>query len=177
MRHIAVAYLAALSLSFLASDPTALRAQDAATPDTQSATTDTLWTSSLKDLSDTPQAFSQWKGKVTLVYFWATWCAPCHKEAPHLSKIYERMKDKDVTVVGIGIDNAEKVRDFVAKYDLKNPTLYGGQEAVQLGRDLGNSLGAIPFAVIIGRDGKIAKTIRGDAPEGEIEGILSSLLG
>ena len=140
-------------------------------------TTDTLWSAKFKDLDGKEQSFEQYKGKVLIVYFWAAWCAPCHKEAPHLSQLYEANRSKDLVVVGVAIDNADKVRKFVADKKLTNPTVYGGTDAVQLGRDLGNSLGAIPFSVIIGKDGKIVETIRGDAPAGKVEAILAPLLG
>lgn len=141
------------------------------------ASTATLWTASFNDLDGKKQSFEQWKGKVIVVYFWATWCVPCHKEAPHLSKVFEANKDKNLVVVGIGIDNADKVRQFVSEKKLTNQIVYGGTEAIQLGRELGNSLGAIPFTVIIDPAGKIIETIRGDAPAGKIEAILAPLLG
>lgn len=140
-------------------------------------TTDTLWSAKFKDLDGKEQSFDQYKGKVLIVYFWATWCVPCHKEAPHLAKLYEANKSKNLVVVGVAVDNADKVRKFVADNKLTNPTVYGGNDAVQLGRDLGNSLGAIPFSVIISKDGKIVETVRGDAPEGKVEGIIAPLLG
>lgn len=141
------------------------------------ASTDTLWKAAFKDLDGKAQPFEQWKGKTIVVYFWATWCAPCHKEAPHLSKIYEANKDKGLVIVGIALDNADKVREFVGKHKLTNQIVYAGTEGIQLGRDLGNSLGAIPFTVVIDKEGKIVETLRGDTPDGKIEAILAPLLG
>ena len=136
-----------------------------------------VWSASFKDLKGERQSLSQWKGKVTIIYFWATWCAPCHKEAPRLSALYKKHAEADLVVVGIAVDNADKVRTFVDKYQLQNPIVYGGTEAIQLGRDLGNALGAIPYTVVINRNGDVIKTIRGDTPDGKLEALIGPLLG
>ncbi len=169
-----VLILGALAIFVAALTPLAI-AQDK--KEAAPASTDTLWKAAFKDLDGKPQPFEQWKGKTILVYFWATWCAPCHKEAPLLSKIYEANKDKGLVIVGVALDNADKVRDFVAKHNLKNQIVYAGTDGIQLGRDLGNSLGAIPFTVVIDKDGKIVETLRGDTPDGKIEAIIAPLLG
>lgn len=145
--------------------------------DAKHPSSDPVWSSSFKDLDGNLQNLKQWKGKVAVIYFWATWCAPCHIEAPKLSALYEKSKNRGLVVIGIAVDNADKVRKFVEKNALKNPTVYGGTEAIQLGRDLGNDLGAIPYTAIIDRDGNVVKTIRGDTPEGKLEGIINPLLG
>lgn len=138
---------------------------------------DPVWASSFKNLNGETQPLEQWKGKTVLIYFWATWCAPCHKEAPRLSALYEKYKDKGFVVIGLAVDNADKVRKFVADKALKNPTIYGGTDAIQLGRDLGNDLGAIPYTVIVDPEGTVVETIRGDTPDGKIEALISPLLG
>jgi len=138
---------------------------------------DAVWASSFKDLTDTVQPLSQYKGKVAVVYFFATWCVPCHLETPKLVKLYNTFKQDDMVVIGIALDNADKVRAFSKKYDVDYPVVYGGREAVQLGRDLGNDQGAIPFTVVIDKSGKIVETIKGDTPDGKLESVLRPLVG
>jgi len=140
------------------------------------ATADALWSASFKDLTGAMQSLAQYKGKTAVVYFWATWCAPCQKEGPALQALYNKYKDKNFTVVGIALDNADKVRDFAAKHGMAFPIVYGGREAIELGKTLGNSLGGIPFVVVIDRDGKIVERITGESPDGKVEGIVSPLL-
>ncbi len=141
------------------------------------ASADTLWTATFKDTTGAVQTFERLKGKIAVVYFWATWCEPCQKEAPHLKALYEKYRDKGVDVLGIAMDNADKVKDFVAKHQLTFQVVYGGREAIQLSKDLGNSLGAIPFLVVIGRDGKIVEGITGETKDGRVESIIAPLLG
>ena len=141
-----------------------------------SASSDTLWTATFNDTAGTPRTFENLKGKISVVYFWATWCAPCEAEAPLLKALYESHNSKGVEVLGIALDNADKVKVFVAKHQLPFTVVYGGREAIQLGKDLGNSLGGIPYLVVIGRDGKIVERITGEFKGGRLEGIIDPLL-
>lgn len=145
--------------------------------DVKPASTDSLYATPLKNLDDQPQTLEQYKGKVSVVYFWATWCAPCQIETPKLVKLYNRFKDKDVVVIGIALDNADKVRAFTKKMGVDYPTVYGGGSAIQIGRDLGNNVGAVPFTVILDKSGKVVETIKGDTPDGKLEAILEPLAG
>lgn len=138
---------------------------------------DAVWLSHFKDLTDTMQPLSQWKGKTTVVYFFATWCVPCHLETPKLVKLYEMFKQNDMVVIGIALDNADKTRAFAKKYNVAYPVVYGGRDAVQLGQDLGNDQGAIPFTVAIDKGGKIVEVIKGDTPDGKLESVLRPLVG
>ena len=144
--------------------------------DTPAQPSDAVWASSFKDLTDTMQPLSQWKGKTTVIYFFATWCVPCHLETPKLVKLYNMFKQNDMVVIGIALDNADKTRAFAKRYNVEYPVVYGGRDAVQLGRDLGNDQGAIPFTVVIDRGGKIVEVIKGDTPDGKLESILRPLV-
>ena len=137
---------------------------------------DPVWAASFKDLTGSPQALAAYKGKVALVYFWATWCEPCQKEGPAFQALYEKLKDRNFVVVGIAVDNADKVRAFAKDKGMLFPIVYGGTDAIKLSKDIGNSLGGIPYVVIIDKDGRIVERITGDAKEGRIEGLIAPLL-
>ena len=137
---------------------------------------DFVWNSSFKDVDGAEQALAQYKGKTTVVYFWATWCIPCRLETPKLIKLYDAHKAQDLVVIGIALDNADKVRTFVQKYEVDYPVVYGGREAVQLTKDLGNDVGAIPFTVVIDKTGRIVETIKGDTPDGKLEQVIRPIL-
>lgn len=143
----------------------------------EGASTASLYTTQLKNLQDQPQTLEDYKGKVSIVYFWATWCAPCQLETPKLVRLYDRFKDKGVVVIGIALDNADKVRAFTKKMGVDYPTVYGGTSAIQIGRDLGNDVGAVPFTVILDKAGKVVETIKGDTPDGKLEAIVAPLAG
>ena len=80
-------------------------------------------------------------------------------------------------MIGIALDNADKVRAFTKKMGVTYPTVYGGTSAIQIGRDLGNDVGAVPFTVILDKAGNVVETIRGDTPDGKLEAILAPLVG
>ena len=150
------------------------RAEDAGKP-----VGDAFYGASFKDLKDQMASMDQYKGKVVVMYFWATWCVPCRVETPNLVKLNEeyKSKGKNVVVVGLALDNGDKVRQFVKDYSLTYPIFYGGHDAVQLGKSLGNDQGAIPFTVGIGKDGTLVHTFKGDIPNSELEKIIDPLVG
>ena len=80
-------------------------------------------------------------------------------------------------MVGLALDNGDKVRQFVKDNDLTYPVFYGGHDAVELGKSLGNDQGAIPFTVVIGKDGTLVHTFKGDIPNSELEKIIDPLVG
>lgn len=163
---------AALVLSLACVTPTI--ADDAGKP-----VGDQLYSASFKDMKDQMESLGQFKGKVLVMYFWATWCVPCRVETPNLVKLNEayKSKGKDVQVVGLALDNGDKVREFVKDNDITYPIFYGGHDAIELGKALGNDQGAIPFTVVIGKDGKLEKTFKGDLPNADLEKIIDPLVG
>jgi thiol-disulfide isomerase/thioredoxin len=135
-----------------------------------------VYASSFKNLKDQSESLASLKGKVTVIYFWATWCVPCRVETPKLVKLYDGYKAKGVEVVGIALDNADKVRAFVKDMNATYPVYYGGHDAVELGKTLGNDQGAIPFMVVIDKAGKIVATFKGDLPDGKLESVIDPLI-
>ncbi|MCK5665029.1 MAG: TlpA family protein disulfide reductase, partial [Thiotrichaceae bacterium] len=87
---------------------------------------------SLPDLKGQQQPFSQWNDKVVLLNFWATWCPPCRREMPDFIEVYKQYKDKDFIVVGVGIDDNDKIAQFVKKLGVNYPILVGGRTAMQV---------------------------------------------
>lgn len=139
--------------------------------------TDPLFASSFKDFNRKMQPLDQYKGKLVVVYFWATWCAPCRAEVPQLIALHEKYKAKDAVVVGIAIDQADKVEKFAKEFGINYPLLVGGNEAIDLSKKLGNRIGGLPFTVIIDRQGNVIAKVLGETPKGKLEGILKPLLG
>ena len=119
-----------------------------------------LFAQTMPDLNDQPQALSQWRGKLLLVNFWATWCAPCVQEMPELSAL-QQQRASTLQVVGIGIDSPSAMRDFVKKLPVSYPVLVGGMAATDLTRALGDTVGGLPFTVLIDARGRIVQRYRG----------------
>ena len=121
------------------------------------AAADALFAVEFDDADGRPQAMDQWKGKVLLVNFWATWCAPCVEEMPELQRVQDEYLGHNVAVVGVGIDDADKIRNFRDEHHLRMPLLAAGSEALGLVRGLGDVEGVLPYTVLISPDGRVVQ--------------------
>jgi peroxiredoxin len=106
---------------------------------------------SLKDLSGKTWTFSDLRGKVVLVNFWATWCPPCRKEMPDLETLYQRFESKGFVVLGISDEEAAKVAPFIAARKVTFPVLLDPGRKVN---DLFLVEG-IPRSFVYDREGKL----------------------
>lgn len=108
----------------------------------------------LMDLKGKAVSLSQFKGKVVVVNFWATWCAPCKQEIPHLSRILETHKDQGLVILTISTDSPQtqsQVGRLARRW--KTHTLLDpeGQVVAQL-----NPRGIAPYTLVVDRQGRIA---------------------
>ena len=105
----------------------------------------------LKDLSGKSWTFSELRGKVVLVNFWATWCPPCRKEMPDLETLYERFRAKGFVVLGISDEDAAKVVPFIGERKLAFPVL------LDPGRRVNEMfvVEGIPKSFVYDREGKL----------------------
>src|SRR5271157_5359195 len=131
---------------------------------------------SLPDMRGTTQPLRQWRGKVLVVNFWATWCVPCREEMPEFVRAQRELGPQGVQFVGIAVDNPGKVARFAKELDLNYPALIGGYDAVDLSKPLGNRLLALPFTVIVSRDGHIAQTHVGPINPAQLRSTIAKLL-
>ena len=148
----------------------ATQAAPAAAPDSQP-----LFAAQFKDFERRQQPLAQFKGRPMLVYFWATWCKSCKQEVPELIALHKKFGNK-LSVVGIAIDNADKVREFVQQNRINYPVLLGSNDAVALSKQLGNTVGSLPFAVVLDAQGRIIKTLLGETPPGRFEELVRPLV-
>ncbi len=135
-----------------------------------------LLATALPDLDGRTRRLSDWKGKVVLCNFWATWCAPCREEIPMLVDLRQEYVAKGFEVVGIAIDHADKVREFSAKYEISYPVLIAEAGGLDMIRTLGNSAGALPFTVTLDRMGAIVERKLGILHRRDIEPKIKALL-
>jgi thiol-disulfide isomerase/thioredoxin len=122
-----------------------------------------------KDLQGGDQRLDQWRGKVVVVNFWATWCPPCREEIPGLIDVQRRLGPNGVQIVGIAIDSADNTREYASNIGINYPIVLGGMETIDLVRALGNKAGGLPFTVILNRQGKVAGTHLGLMTTAQIE--------
>lgn len=130
----------------------------------------------LVDTEDNMRSADEWNGKVMVLNFWATWCPPCRKEMPAFIELQEQYGKDGLQFVGIAIDEKEKVVNFSDTYGVNYPMLLGTLDAIELGKQYGNRFGALPYTVIIDREGKIAFTIRGELKKETAEAEIKKLL-
>jgi thiol-disulfide isomerase/thioredoxin len=100
------------------------------------------------------------KGKVTVVNFWGSWCPPCRAEMPGLVKAYEQLRADDVAFLGVNIrdPNIDLARAFVDQYKVPFPSIRDPQSKLALEFDIPPV--SIPATLILGRDGRPARTYR-----------------
>jgi thiol-disulfide isomerase/thioredoxin len=136
----------------------------------------TLLALSLPDADGKEQPVEQWRGKVLVVNFWATWCEPCRDEMPRFMALQDQYGGKGLQFVGVAIDQADKVRRFTSEIQLNYPTLVGGYGAIQLSKSFGNQLGALPFTVVVDRSGRVVHTQLGQLSDAQLRPMLGKLL-
>jgi thiol-disulfide isomerase/thioredoxin len=138
---------------------------------------------SFKDLDGKEATLAQYKGKVVLVNFWATWCEPCRVEIPWLIEMQQKYGPKGFTVLGVDVDDESRdtIATFVGeeRFDVNgtkaqmNYPIFRGNDAVA--EKFGGLLG-YPTSFLISRDGKVVKKVQGLVSYDEIAKAIESQL-
>ena len=128
------------------------------------------------DLGGKTRRLAEWKGKIVVCNFWATWCHPCREEIPMLISVSEKVAPKGVEVVGIAVDFAAKVRSFVKDYKISYPVLLAGDNGIELMHAAGNGLGGLPYTVFLDRRGRIVHQKLGELSRAEVDTQLDKML-
>jgi thiol-disulfide isomerase/thioredoxin len=137
-------------------------AADTAAQASTPPSTASIYDHTLNDPEGRPQALARWKGKLLVLNFWATWCAPCVAEMPDLEKAQREYAGRNVAIVGVGTEEPARVREFRDRIGLHDMTLLaGGYDALLLARSLGDSQGVLPYTVLVSADGVVLQTQTG----------------
>jgi thiol-disulfide isomerase/thioredoxin len=138
--------------------------------------TQALFAANLPNENGVSQALSQYKGKIIVLNFWATWCSPCREEMPELSQLYEEYKSKNVVVLGVAVDELALVKEFSQATPVSYPLFAAENDGMNLTANLGNDKGILPYTVIIKPDGSVVRTFFGRINKALILASLKPLL-
>ena len=131
----------------------------------------------LNDLNGQQHNLYDWHGKVIMLNFWATWCGPCQIEIPDFIDYQSRYADKGLQVIGVGLDEVRKLKNYVRTVGINYPILQADPEQqYSLLNQWGNPFGVLPFTVIIARDGHLIFMQQGIFNKQDFEEIVEPLL-
>jgi len=128
----------------------------------------------LEDINGRPLSLTDYQGKVVLLDFWATWCAPCLEEIPHFVEMQQKYGPQGMQVIGISMDdNAKPVQAFYQQQKMNYPVAIGD---AKLAERYGGVLG-LPVTFVIDREGRIAKKFVGATDTKVIEQEVVRVMG
>lgn len=127
----------------------------------------------VKDMNGASVRLADYKGKVILLNFWATWCGPCQTEIPELVQTYAEYRDRGVVVLGVSIDDtAETLRAYAQAKKMNYPVLLMQDDVDQA---YGPIFG-VPITFFIGRDGTISRKHFGPVTKEQVDQEIKALL-
>ena len=112
----------------------------------------------LTDLAGKEQSLGQYRGKIVLLNFWATWCKPCTTEMPAMQTVYDKLRDKGFVVLAVNeLEDDAKVREHIKQYGHTFPVLMDRDNKVA------NQFGVfgLPVSVFIDQEGRVQEYIKG----------------
>lgn len=118
---------------------------------------------------------SDYKGKIILLDFWATWCQPCRRGIPDLVELKNEYKNKAFEIIGISLDQENTIAGvvpFIKEYKINYPVVYGDMEIIQ---NYGG-IQSIPTSFVINKEGKIVKSYIGLTEKSVYDKVIKKLL-
>jgi peroxiredoxin len=131
----------------------------------------------LKDMHGRDVKLADYRGKVILLNFWATWCGPCRLEIPAFVEMQDRFRKDGLVVLGLSVDDPpEKLPPFAEEFKMNYPVLVGLDREDVLEKPPYGPLVGVPVSFLIGRNGKICSKHIGMASKAEFEKEIRGLL-
>lgn len=130
----------------------------------------------LPDVDGRPRHLGEWRNKILILNFWATWCPPCREEIPLLIAVQKKYAAQGVQVVGLALDRAEGVKAYGVSAGINYPLLVHDSDMLKIMELYGNRSGALPFSVVLDRQGTIVTRKLGAFRGAELENILKPVI-
>ncbi len=130
----------------------------------------------LPALSGGKITLDDYKGKLVLLNFWASWCPPCRAEIPGFINTQNKYKDKPFSFVGIAIEDKDAVKKYSQEVGINYPTAYGVDESYKVAASYGNPDGGLPYSILISKDQKVLEVFSGFLSEGKLEELINKNL-
>jgi thiol-disulfide isomerase/thioredoxin len=134
-----------------------------------------LMAATFRDGEGRARSLGEFQGKVVVLNFWATWCAPCREEMPGFERLQAKWGPRGIQFVGVSAEEAARVSSFARSLKISYPLWVGGDEVGEISRRLGNSRGVLPHTVVLGRAGEVVNTRVGAYPEAEMDALLGQM--
>ncbi|MGE5173017.1 MAG: TlpA disulfide reductase family protein [Betaproteobacteria bacterium] len=127
----------------------------------------------LQDLNGKNVKLSDYKGKVVLLDFWATWCPPCRASIPAIEKIHKMYKDKGLVVLAVSLDDGgwDSVKSFITEYGITYTVLKGTEDVA-----VNYMVRTIPMLLVLDKQGRISKRYLGFGDEEDLENDIKAVL-
>jgi len=131
---------------------------------------------SLPDTEGKVHDIKEWRGKIIVLNFWATWCPPCRAEVPLFVDTQTKFKKDGLVIVGVAIDKRQDVANFIDSYFINYPVLVSDQDNTELMARYGNRIATLPYSVVMDRKGRVIETHAGAYKKDQLHGVLNKIL-
>ncbi len=139
-------------------------------------TTQPLPAFNLPDSSGKPHDIAEWRGKILIINFWATWCPPCKKEIPEFITLQNQYSAQGLQFIGVALEDKESVREYMNTVKINYPVLIAEDQGIALAFKLGNVSGTVPFTVVVDQNGQIIYRHQGNFSKDQILSVIAPLL-
>ena len=133
-----------------------------------------IWAATFRDVAGRPHSLGEFQGRIVVLNFWATWCAPCREEMPGFERLQARWAGR-AQFVGVSAEGGAKVAAFARSLNITYPLWVGGDEVAELSKRLGNARSVLPHTVVLDPTGRVVAVKVGAYREAELAELLERM--